>query len=43
MRQNLIENLGFAFIRINHDPDPDAGFDPDVEIAKIYITLTNRL
>ena len=36
MRQNLIENLGFAFIRINHDPDPDAGFDPDVEIAKIY-------
>ena len=28
------ENLGFTFIRIN--PDPNAGFDPDVEIAKIY-------
>ena len=28
------ENLGFTFIRIN--PDPNAGFDPDVKIAKIY-------
>ena len=35
-RQKLIENLGFSFIRINPDPDPNAGFDPDVEIAKIY-------
>ena len=35
-RQKLIENLGFSFIRINSDPDPDAGFDLDVEIAKIY-------
>ena len=29
-RQKLIENLGFTFIRINPDPDPDAGFDLDV-------------
>ena len=29
-RQELIENLGFTFIRINPDPDPDAGFDLDV-------------
>ena len=36
IRQQLIENLGFAFIRINPDPDPDAGSDPDVEIAEIY-------
>ena len=35
-RQKLIENFGFSFIRINSDPDPDAGFDLDVEIAKIY-------
>ena len=35
-RQNLIENHGFTFIRINPDPDRDAGFDLDVEIAKIY-------
>ena len=36
IRQKLIDNLGFTFIKINPDPDPDAGFDPDVEIAKIY-------
>ena len=35
-RQNLIENLGFTFIRINPDPNPNAGFDLDAEIAKIY-------
>ena len=35
-RQKLIENLGFTFIRINSDSDPDAGFDLDVEITKIY-------
>ena len=35
-RQNLIENLGFTFIRINPGPDPDAGFDLDLEIVKIY-------
>ena len=34
--QNLIENLGFTFIRNSSDTDPDAGFHPDVEIAKIY-------
>ena len=33
-RQKLIESLDFTFIRIN--PDPDASFDLDVEIAKIY-------
>ena len=33
-REKLIESLGFTFIRIN--PDPDASFDLDVEIAKIY-------
>ena len=31
-----IENQGITFIRINPDPDSDASFDPDVEIAKIY-------
>ena len=35
-RQKLIENLGFTFIRVNLDSDPDASFDLDVEIAKIY-------
>ena len=35
-RQKLIKNHGLTFIRINPDPDPDAGFGPDVEIAKIY-------
>ena len=35
IKQKLIENLGFTFIRINLDPDPDAVFDPDVEIARI--------
>ena len=35
IRQKLIENLGFTFFRINPDPDPDAGFDPGVEITKI--------
>ena len=34
--QKLIENHGFTFVRINPDPDPDAGFDLYVEIAKIY-------
>ena len=41
--QKLIETLGFTFIRINPDPDSDAGFDLDVEIAKYTITLTSRL
>ena len=36
IRQKLIENLGFTFMRINVDLDSDGGFDPDVEIAKIY-------
>ena len=36
IRQESIENLGFTFIRINPDPDFDAGFDLDVEIATIY-------
>ena len=35
IRQKLIENLDFIFFRINPDPDPDAGFDPGVEITKI--------
>ena len=34
--QNLTENLGFTFIGISSDTDPDAGFHSDVEIAKIY-------
>ena len=33
-RKKLIENHGFTFIRIN--PDPDAVFGLDVEIAQIY-------
>ena len=32
--QKFIENLGLNFIRTN--PDPDAGFDLEVETAKIY-------
>ena len=36
IRQKLIENQGFTFIRINPDPDSDPSFDPYVEIAKIY-------
>ena len=36
IRQKLIENQGFTFIRINPDPDSDASFDPYVETAKIY-------
>ena len=35
-RQKLIENIGFIFIRVNPYSDPDASFDLDVEIAKIY-------
>ena len=35
-RQNLRENHGFTFIRINSDPDPDAGFDPDVKILHLH-------
>ena len=35
IRQKLIENQGFTFIRINPDPDSDPSFDPYVEIAKI--------
>ena len=27
---------GSRFTRINPDPNPDAGFDLDVDIAKIY-------
>ena len=34
-RQKLIENHGFTFITINPDPDHDAGFNLDVDIAKI--------
>ena len=30
------DGLGFTFIRINPDSNLDAGFDPNVEIAKIY-------
>ena len=33
IRQKLIENLGFTFIRINPDVE---NFDLDVEIARIY-------
>ena len=36
IRQKLIENPGFFFIAINPDLDPDAGFDPDVGIEKLY-------
>ena len=36
IRQKLIENLGFTFIRIDPDSDLNAGFDLDVETAKIY-------
>ena len=36
IRQTLIENLGFTFIKINPDPDPDAGFNLDVEIVKHF-------
>ena len=32
----MIRDYGFTFIRINHDPGPDYGFDLKVEIAKIY-------
>ena len=35
-RKNLIKSCGFTFIRINPDPDPDAGFDPVLEIPRIY-------
>ena len=40
-RQKLIKNLGFSFIRIN--PDPDASFDLDAEIAKIYNYINESL
>ena len=36
MRLKLTENLGFTFIRTNPDPHLHAGFNLDVEIAKIY-------
>ena len=36
IRQKLIEDHGFTFIRINPDPNPSEGFDLVVEIAKIY-------
>ena len=36
IRQKLIENLGFTFIRINPDSNPNAGFDLSLEIPKIY-------
>ena len=32
----MIENFGFTFIRINPDPEPDAGFDSDTKTTKIY-------
>ena len=35
IREELIENLCSTFIRINPDPDLDAGFGLDAEIAKI--------
>ena len=35
-RQKLIENYGSTFVRINPDPNSDAGFDLDFEIAEIY-------
>ena len=35
-RQKLMGNHSFTFIRNNPDPDPDAGFHLDGEIAKIY-------
>ena len=41
IRRKLIENLGFPFISIN--PDSDAGFDLDVEIAKIYNYINKSL
>ena len=31
-RQNLIENLGFTFIRINPDPDLHEGWDPGLKL-----------
>ena len=36
IRQKLIRNRAFTFVRINPDPDPDSVFDPDVEITKIF-------
>ena len=36
IRKESVEDFGFTFIGTNHDPDPDAGFDIDVEISKIY-------
>ena len=36
IRQKLIENIGFIFVRINPDVE---SFDPDVEIARIYIYI----
>ena len=36
IRQNLIEDHCFNFIKINPDLDPDAGFDIDVDISKTY-------
>ena len=33
IRQKLMENLGFTFVRINPDVD---NFELDVEIARIY-------
>ena len=36
IRQNLIEDHCFNFIKINPDLDPDAGFDIDVDISKAY-------
>ena len=36
MRLKLTENLGFTFIRTNPDLHVHAGFNLDVEIAKIY-------
>ena len=43
IRQKLIEDHDFTFIGINPDPDSDAGFDPDAEIAKIcnYISKSS--
>ena len=43
-RHESIENLGFTFIRINPDLDPDLGFDLEMLISQKYtITLMNRL
>ena len=43
IRQKLIENLGSTFIIISSDPDPNARFDPDAEIEKMYNQINELL